>query len=136
DARIGDRVGRLLDLAKDGLVVANDLDQVAPIVGVHRARLHYDAVDHARLRARRFGARGASSGRRVVGPSMRLAPVSATRLPARWSDAMVPASVHQPSRISHESWPRLKYHVLTSVISSSPRPEGFSVRQASKTWLS
>src|SRR5882672_11554229 len=39
-----------------------------------------------------------------VPPGILLAPVSATRLLARSSDSNVPASVHQPSRISYVSF--------------------------------
>src|SRR5882724_13200223 len=56
-----------------------------------------------------------------------------SRLVSRSFSWDAPASAHQPSRTSNASWPRLMYALLTSVISSSPRPEGFSVRMISKT---
>src|SRR5262249_12826762 len=93
--------------------------------------LEHHVLDHRRALVRARG--DAPSGRRVARPASRLAPVSAIRLPARCSDIIVPASVHQPSKISHESWLRFTYHMFTSVISSSPRPDGFNVRTTSKT---
>src|SRR5213078_1693727 len=137
DARVSDGEGRLLHQPEDGLVVADDLHQETAIVRVHGEQLQDDAVDHAgtcgaRLRPAGRGTPSASGGR-VVGPSSLLAPVSATRLPARCSDSIVPASVHQPSRISHASSPCARYQLLTSVISSSPRPEGLRERMTSKT---
>src|SRR6266566_8154588 len=137
DAWVGDGEGRLLDRLEDGLVVADDLHQETAIVRVHGEHLQDDAVDHmgtCDARPRPTGRRtGSSSGRHVVGPSTLLAPVSATRLPARCSDSIVPASVHQPSRISHRSSSRARYQLFTSVISSSPRPEGRRERTTSKT---
>src|ERR1051325_7091009 len=60
-----------------------------------------------------------------------LAPVSATRFEARNKLSNVPASVHQPSISSHVIASRSMYALLTSVISSSPRPEGFRDRMMS-----
>src|SRR6266446_2540521 len=137
DARVSDGEGRLLDGPEDRLVVPDDLHQETAIVRVHGEQLQDDAVDHAGTcdaRLRPAGRRTPSaSGGRVAGPSTLLAPVSATRLPARCSDSIVPASVHQPSRISHMSSPCARYQLLTSVISSSPRPEGRRERTTSKT---
>src|SRR5206468_8447032 len=136
DARVGEREGALLDLPEDRLVVAQDLDQDPAVVAVDDTLLDDDALDHRRFSAaRRRGGRWAAAtvGRWVVGPSTRLAPVLATRLPDRWSEANVPASDHQPSRISHASSPRARYQLFTSVISSSPRVDGFSVRITSNT---
>ena len=48
----------------------------------------------------------------MPGPSVRFAPVSATRFPARWSDSKVPASVHHPSRISASELPAAQVPVV------------------------
>ena len=56
-----------------------------------------------------------------------------TRSFACFNDSNVPASVHQPGKASKVNSPRWMYALLTSVISSSPRPEGISVRILSNT---
>src|SRR2546422_5792131 len=134
--RVRDRERRLLDVPEDRLVVAHDLHEDAAVVTMGHALLDDDPIDHGRPRAarsRRAPAGGSGVRTRVAGPSIRFAPLSATRFPARWSESIAPASVHQPSSTSHMSSPRPRYQLFTSVISSSPRAEGLSVRMTSNT---
>src|SRR5262249_21759235 len=62
----------------------------------------------------------------------RLPPLAMSSL-ARDRDSNVPASVHQPWRMSNLSSPRAMYALFTSEISSSPRPEGLRPRTMSNT---
>src|SRR4051812_28465937 len=62
------------------------------------------------------------------------APCAATKLIAsRYAPIDSPASPHQPVMTSCSISPRSMYALLTSVISSSPRPYGLSVLMISNT---
>ena len=89
NSRVGGRHIHLAELLKHLIINAQDLHQSAPLVRYDFQLFNHDTFDHIRC------------------PHILFAPVFATIFPAYCRDSNVPASLHQPSRISHSILPSL-----------------------------